>query len=68
MTAVEKATLKLKIKIASHTTEMIENICLSLGGGILKEEARMVRAYCLEEYECRLGENAVDELMIIMGM
>ncbi len=62
----KRTELKNRIKAIDSKT-LIEAIRL-IGGGNVNTEKTMVRAYMLDEYEAREGEQAVEKLMSEMGM
>jgi len=59
----DKIMAKMKKRIQAIDTQMLIECLEQLGGGYhQKEEARLVRALMLDEYEDREGEAAVDRL------
>lgn len=66
--AKETIFANMKAKIAGlNSDQLLQGITL-IGGGQVSQDQRPVRALMLDEYESRNGGEALDALMITLGM
>lgn len=66
--SASEARTKLQAKIQTMDTGLITAAVRMIGGGMVSVEEQMVRAYLIEEYENRNGEDAADALMDSIGL
>jgi hypothetical protein len=62
------ATAALTASIATLTTDQILAALKEIGGGQVETDARMVRAFMIEELITREGQDYGDNLMDEMGL
>lgn len=58
----------MKAKISGLSADQLLQGVTLIGGGQVSQDQRLVRALMLDEYESRNGGEALDALMITLGM
>ena len=59
---------RMRSRVSALSGDQVLQGVILIGGGLVSQDQRMVRALLLDEYEKRNGEEALDALLVTLGM